>query len=89
MQEDLNLKATKEEITTFGNEHGGIYSIQEHKDDITSLLAKRSQILKDQEESWHIRRKSIWFFKGDDNTKFYHKFANGCKAINTTSREKQ
>lgn len=30
-----------------------------------------------------MRSRAIWLKKGDDNTKFYHKFVNGCKAINT------
>lgn len=81
--EDLILKATEEEIEVFEKEHGGIYSSLEHKDEITSLLAKRSQILKDREESWCLRSRVIWLMEGHDNTKFYQKFVNGCKAINT------
>ena len=48
-----------------------------------SHITKRSQILKDREESWRLRSRAIWLLEGDNNTKFYHKFANGRKAINT------
>eukprot|EP00253_Pinus_taeda_P011273 PITA_11273 len=49
----------------------------------TSLITKRSQILKEREESWRLRSRAIWLLEGDANTKFYHKFANGRKIINT------
>lgn len=46
-------------------------------------MHKRTQILKDREESWRLRSRAIWLKDGDNNNKFYHKFANGRKAINT------
>eukprot|EP00253_Pinus_taeda_P015141 PITA_15141 len=49
----------------------------------TSLVTKRSQILKEREESWRLRSRALWLTEGHDNTKFFHKFSNGRKAINT------
>lgn len=37
----------------------------------------------DREEAWRLRSRVTWLLEGDDNTKFYHKFANGRKNINT------
>jgi len=82
-QDDQILREIEEEITALKNDQGGIYTSQEHKDKITSLLSKRSKILKDREETWRLRSIVIWLLEGDDNTKFYHKFVNGRKAINT------
>eukprot|EP00253_Pinus_taeda_P016616 PITA_16616 len=82
-QEDHTLKQTKEAIEKYENDHEGIFSSLEHKEQITSLLAKRTHILKDREERWRLRSRAIWIKEGDDNTKFYHKFANGRKSINT------
>eukprot|EP00253_Pinus_taeda_P019805 PITA_19805 len=43
----------------------------------------RGKILKDREEDWRLRSRVIWLQEGDDNTKFYRKYENGRKAINT------
>jgi len=39
----------------------------------------------DREEAWRLRSRAAELLEGDDNTKFYHKFANGRKNINTIS----
>lgn len=44
----------------------------------------RSLQLLDQEESyWHARCHEQWLLKGDNNTKYFHKIANGRKRKNT------
>jgi len=48
------LRAVKEEIYTFEENTGGIFSTQEHKDKISSLMHKETQILKEREESWRL-----------------------------------
>eukprot|EP00253_Pinus_taeda_P026957 PITA_26957 len=48
-----------------------------------SLTKQRTQVLKDREASWRLRSRAIWLQEGDENTKFFHRFANGRKAINT------
>eukprot|EP00253_Pinus_taeda_P029406 PITA_29406 len=53
------------------------------KDKLVDLTALRGKILKDKEETWRLRSQPIWLREGDDNTKFYHKFSNGRRAINT------
>eukprot|EP00253_Pinus_taeda_P013872 PITA_13872 len=55
----------------------------EHKERITSLYSARGKILKDHEEALRLRSRAIWMKEGDANTKLYHKFSNGRKAINT------
>eukprot|EP00253_Pinus_taeda_P030029 PITA_30029 len=81
--EDHLLRPTEEEIYTFKENIEEIISSLEQKDKITSLMHKRTQILKDREESWRLRSWEIWLKDGDNNTKFYHKFANERKVINT------
>eukprot|EP00253_Pinus_taeda_P016512 PITA_16512 len=82
-QEDQTLCKIEADIVTFENNLGDIYSSEEHKDRMVSHYAERAKILKEKEESWPLRSRAIWMLEGDENTKFYHKFANGRKAINT------
>jgi len=81
--EDQFLRTAKQEIYTFKENTGGIITSQEKKDKIASLMHKRAQILKDREERWRLQNRAIWLKDGDDNTKFYDKYGNGRKVINT------
>jgi len=83
LRDDQSLKEAEEIIASREAEDGGIFPTQERKNLYMSLIEKRSQILKDREESWRLCSRAIWLAEGDANTRFYHKFANGRKAINT------
>eukprot|EP00253_Pinus_taeda_P033090 PITA_33090 len=83
IRDDQTLKEAERIITSYDDSSDGIFPNQESKEHYTSLVTKRSQILKEREESWRLRSRAIWLIEGDDNTKLYHKFANGRKAINT------
>lgn len=61
----------------------GLFPTNDHSDELTTLITKSRNILKEREETWRLRSKAIWLKEGDDNSKFFHKFANGRKAINT------
>jgi len=50
---------------------------------LTELYTTRRKILMDCEKAWRLRSRVTWLLEGDDNTKFYYKFANGRKNINT------
>lgn len=83
LRDDETLRNIETEIANMEDEHGRGYQCSEHKDHLTSLATQRDKILKDREESWRPRSRVIWLQEGDNNTKFYHKFANGCRVINT------
>eukprot|EP00253_Pinus_taeda_P030342 PITA_30342 len=80
---DNFLREAELAIATYEDTSNGTFLSQETKDLYTSLVTKSSQILKEREESWRLRSREIWLTKGDNNTKFFHKFSNGRKAINT------
>lgn len=83
IKDNLTLNEAERVIAEFENSSIGTFTTQESKDEYNLLIAKRSQILKEREESWRLRSRATWLTEGDNNTKFYHKFANGRKAINT------
>eukprot|EP00253_Pinus_taeda_P030816 PITA_30816 len=83
IRDDHTVKEAERFIATFEDSTEGIFPNVRSKEQYNSLVAKRSQILKDREASWRLRSRAIWLTEGDDNTCFYHKFSNGRKAINT------
>jgi len=83
IQDNQTLKEAEKVIAEFEDSSSGTFPSPESKDKYTSLITKRSQILREREESWRLRSRAIWLMEGDANTKFYHKFANGRKVINT------
>lgn len=56
----------------------------ESDDDTKSNSSKQIMCLLDQEKSyWYKRCHEEWLLKGDNNTKYFHKIANGRKRKNT------
>eukprot|EP00253_Pinus_taeda_P003262 PITA_03262 len=83
VRNDQTLKEAEKVIVEHEISFAGIFTNAECKEQYSSLIAKRSQILKEREERWQLRSRAIWLSEGDNNTNFYHKFANGRKAINS------
>lgn len=83
INDDKILKGAEHAIAAFEDSSGATYLAPVDKELYSTLISTRSQILKEREESWCLRSRAIWLVEGDNNTKFYHKFANGRKAINT------
>jgi hypothetical protein len=39
--------------------------------------------LKTNETTWRLKSKALWLEKGDNNTKYFHEYANHHKNVNT------
>lgn len=48
------------------------------------LQVELMKLLNDEELYWHKRVSATWLLKGDNNTSFFHRVANGRKRKNTT-----
>jgi hypothetical protein len=58
------------------NREGHGFLTNEQKNEIKLLEDKRRKILMDKEKEWRIKSRAIWLHARDENTKFFHHFAN-------------
>ena len=59
------------------------FTTEADKDSLYALEARRRNILFDREKEARHKSRAIWLLYGDDNTPFFHKFANHRKFVNT------
>lgn len=81
--EEHLLNEIELEIANLEDNIWGTFPSNELRDRLTELTVKSGNILKGREETWRLQSIAIWLKEGDDNSNFFHKFANGRKVINT------
>jgi len=59
----------------FENCEMGFFSAPE-RELLSSLEAEKMRILRREEADWRLKSRAIWIKNGDENTRFFHKFAN-------------
>ena len=74
MEEDL--------LQIYEGDGGGLIS-QFTKEVLTRLEGRKNTLLCEKEESWRLKSRALWLECGDNNTKNFHAFAKGRKAVNT------
>ena len=82
-KENMTLLKIEAELCTLTDERGLGFSMAEDKSHLVELERQKAQILKDREESIRLRNRAIWLKAGDDNTGFFHNYAQGRKVTNT------
>jgi hypothetical protein len=55
----------------------------EMKEEYKSLDLLKRKILQNKEQEWRMRSRALWLQAKDENTNFFHHFANGRKLSNT------
>jgi hypothetical protein len=51
--------------------------------EVKLLEDKKRNLSPEKEKEWRIKRKSIWIQAGDENTRFFHRYENKRKNINS------
>jgi hypothetical protein len=66
-------------VTALDNSHPSKAQLEELK----SLEAHKLDWLEKEETSWRLKSRALWLEAGDNNTRFFHQYANYRKNINT------
>jgi len=56
---------------------------EDEKEQITFLVRRKEDLLRLEEEDWHLKSRAIWIRGGDRNTKIFHKFVESRRRTNT------
>jgi hypothetical protein len=62
------------------------YLTKETKFEISRLGERRRKILIGKEEAWRLKTRSLWLLSGDENSKFFHQYANFWKKNDNVSK---
>jgi hypothetical protein len=81
-KDDRLLKEVEEGLETLYNSEGFGYLTKTHKLEAKQLEEKKRNILLEKEKEWRLKSRAIWLQAGDENSKFFHRYANGRKNIN-------
>lgn len=82
-RDDEALYNIEEELTRLEDPVNGGFSSLEAKQHVIQLEAEKIKLLKEKEETWRLRSRSLWSKSGDENIRFFQQFTKGHKSINT------
>lgn len=50
---------------------------------LKDLESKKENLIRQKEDNWWMKSREPWLEWGDNNTKYFHKFSNRRKSVNT------
>jgi hypothetical protein len=73
----------EEALEVLYNSDGFGYLNEDHRNlEVKLLEDKKRNILLEKEKEWRLKSRALWLQAGDENTKFFHRYANCRKNIN-------
>ena len=81
--EDLDLTTIELDTHILECSIRGGFATEDEKSQLIKLEFDRLKILQTQDEVWQLKIRATWIKAGDENSKIFHQFSRGRKAINT------
>lgn len=85
-RDEQTLRSIELNLDNLLDEQGLGFTSEATKSHLLELEAQWSKILKEREETWHLRSWAIWLQASDENTKFFQNYVKGRKVCNTIWR---
>ena len=85
-QQQNDLKKAEEGVKELYKKNGaGAFSEEEHNK-FKYLEVLHIVLLANEEQAWRLKNIAVWIVKGDNNTKFFHRFASHRRNVNTIAK---
>ena len=83
LQENKDLVDIENLLAQSFHKMGFGFASEEDKSSLVDLESRKRKILLEREQEARMKSKALWLLCGDDNTPFFHKYANNRKIINS------
>jgi len=85
-KDDRTLRKVEDALGIHYRSEGFGYMTEEHKYKVTLMEYKKRHILLVKDKEWRLTSRALWLQVGDENTKFFHRYANCRNNINSVSK---
>ena len=76
------MQNIKEKLQGLYDSDDGGYSLQESRNKLHSLEAKKKALLEEKEDMWRLKSCPLWLASGDENIKLFQAYTKGRKIKN-------
>lgn len=84
IKDDLNLAECEDSLSKLYDSEGrGGYQSEDTKSELLRLEQIKWNILEYNAAAWILQSRALWLEKGDDNSQFFHRYAQGRKNAKT------